>query len=116
MQHCMREHNRQVWLYAGVVMPDHVHLLLDPLRKEDGHLFSLAQMMQSIKSASAHSLNKLLKRSGPVWDEEYWDHYMRSDDELRATVQYIQMNPLKRGLVKRSSDYRWLWTNIEEFV
>jgi len=72
--------------------------------------------MQSIKSSSAHAINKLLKRTGPVWDEEYWDHYIRSDDELHTTIQYVEMNPVKRGLVKESSEYRWLWLNIEKVL
>jgi REP element-mobilizing transposase RayT len=59
-------------------MPDHVHLLLTPLRDLDGNLYSLIEILQGIKSASAHSLNRSLGRSGPVWQEESFDHVLRS--------------------------------------
>jgi hypothetical protein len=45
------------------------HLLLTPLRDAEGNLYSLIEILQGIKSASAHSLNRVLGREGPVWQE-----------------------------------------------
>jgi len=86
-----------------------VHLLLTPLRDADGNLFSLAEILQAIKGASAHSLNRALRRSGPVWEEESFDHVLRSEEKFVETVEYIRQNPVRRGLVARAEDYRWLW-------
>ena len=69
--------------------------------------------MQCMKGATAHRLNKLLHRSGPVWEEESFDHVLRSDERLKEKVEYIRQNPVRRGLVERPEDYRWLWINPE---
>ena len=92
-------------LFAAVVMPDHVHLLLGVLRNEDGWPFPLVQIMQSLKSATAHRINKLLSRSGPVWEEESFDHVLRSDESLEEKREYIRQNPVKAGLVHTPEDY-----------
>jgi REP element-mobilizing transposase RayT len=110
-EHCLREHGRRVDLFATVIMPDHVHLLFTPLRDEHGWPFPLAEIMQSLKSATAHRINKLLHRSGPVWQDESFDHVLRSDESLKEKAEYIRQNPVRRGLVEKPEDYRWLWIN-----
>lgn len=94
-------------------MPDHVHLLFLPLRDGDGWPFLLVDIMQCVKSVTAHRINKLLHTSGPVWEEESFDHVLRSDESLKEKAQYIRQNPVRRRLVKRPEDYRWLWINPE---
>lgn len=113
LAHCLREHGKRVHLYAVVVMPDHVHLLFLPLRDGDGWPFLLVDIMQCVKSVTAHRINKLLHTSGPVWEEESFDHVLRSDESLKEKAQYIRQNPVRRRLVKRPEDYRWLWINPE---
>jgi len=71
--------------------------------------FPLVEVMQSLKSATAHRINKLLHRSGPVWQEESFDHVLRSDESLKEKAEYIRQNPVRRGLVQKPEDYRWLW-------
>jgi REP element-mobilizing transposase RayT len=122
LSHCLRESGLQslavegghptqarVHLHAVVVMPDHVHLLLLPLRDQDGWPFPLVDILQCMKSATAHRINKLLHTSGPVWEEESFDHILRSDESLKEKCQYIWQNPVKAGLVARPEDYPWLW-------
>jgi REP element-mobilizing transposase RayT len=94
-------------------MPDHVHLLLTPLRDEQTQSYPLACVMQAIKGSSAHSVNKLLRRSGPVWQEEYFDHVVPSYESLRAKIEYIRQNPVCRGLARVPEDYPWLWAEYE---
>src|SRR5882724_6373500 len=110
-EHCLREDNHRIHLYAVVVMPDHVHLLFQPLRDENGWSFPLVDIMQCMKGATAHRINKLLHRSGPVWEEESFDHVLRSDESLKEKCEYIRQNPVRRGLVQKPEDYRWLWVN-----
>src|SRR6185369_5708272 len=98
-------------LHAVVVMPDHVHLLLTPLRDENGWPFPLVDILQCLKSATAHRINRLLGISGPVWEEESFDHVLRSDESLKEKCEYIRQNPVKAGLVKNPESYRWLWVN-----
>lgn len=106
---CLHDHGTRAAIHAVVVMPDHVHLLLTPLRDLDGNLYSLIEILQGIKSASAHSLNRSLGRSGPVWQEESFDHVLRSEESLQEKLEYLRQNPVRRGLVTRPEDYRWLW-------
>ena len=92
-------------------MPDHVHLLFLPLRNADGWPFPLVDILQCLKGATAHRINQLLHRSGPVWEEESFDHVLRSDESLKEKCEYIRQNPVKAGLVGRAEDYKWLWVN-----
>jgi REP element-mobilizing transposase RayT len=107
--HCLHDQGTKAAIHAVVVMPDHAHLLLTPLRELDGSAYSLVEILQGIKSASAHSLNRALGRSGPVWQEESFDHVLRSVESFEEKVEYIRQNPVRRGLVSRPEDYRWLW-------
>jgi REP element-mobilizing transposase RayT len=111
LNHCLRERRVRVDLFAVVVMPDHVHLLRRALRDEDGWTFPLVEIMQNLKGATAHSINKLLHRSGPVWEEESFDHVLRSDESLKQKCEYIRQNPVRAGLVQKPEEYRWLWVD-----
>jgi len=90
-------------------MPDHVHMVFTPLRDEDGCTYDLSEIMQGIKGASARSINKALGRKGQVWQDESFDHVLRSDESVRAKVEYICQNPVRKGLVEEENDYPWLW-------
>ena len=111
LKHCLRDHGVSVDLLAAVVMPDYAHLLLRALRNTDGWPIPLVAIMQGLKGATAHRINKLLQRSGPVWQEESFDHVPRSDESLEEKREYIRQNPVKAGLVQKPEDYRWLWLN-----
>lgn len=80
-------------LAAWVVMPNHVHLLATP---RAGH--TLSSIMHSIKSFTAHEANKLLKRRGAFWMEEYFDRYIRDGRHYAKTIAYIENNPVKARL------------------
>jgi REP element-mobilizing transposase RayT len=64
--HCIYDHRVKVIMHAAVVMPDHVHLLFSPLAGQDGEPHTLAEIMSSIKGASAHTVNRKLARRGNV--------------------------------------------------
>ncbi len=109
----LREHKRKVWVYAFVVMPDHLHMLFFPLRDASGARFSIAEIMSGIKGPSAHGVNRSLARHGRVWEEEYFDHWLRKNESIDAKVAYIAENPEIAGLVESYLDYPWLWINPE---
>jgi len=92
-------------------MPDHVHLIFTPLIDcEAMEVYSLARIMDAIKGASAHRINKALGRKGRVWQAESFDHVLRSSESLDAKIQYLLENPVRRGLVREWAGYPWLWT------
>jgi REP element-mobilizing transposase RayT len=86
-----------------------VHLLLTPRRDELGTTFGTAEIMHAIKGVSARRVNRMLSRSGHVWQDESFDHVLRNDEDRRATAEYICANPVRAGLVQADSEYRWLW-------
>lgn len=107
--HCLFENGRKVHMHAFVVMPDHVHMLFTPLEDERGEPYSLAEIMNGIKGASSHSVNKLLGRKGALWEPESFDRIPRSDGDFEYRITYIVQNPIAAGLAKGPDDYRWAW-------
>ncbi|HZQ95739.1 MAG TPA: transposase, partial [Candidatus Sulfotelmatobacter sp.] len=93
---CCHDHRVKYELYVAVVMPDHVHLILTPaLDCHRREIFSLIEIMQTIKSASAHLINRELTRKGAVWQAESLDHVLRSSEGLDAKVDYVLQNPVR---------------------
>src|SRR5690348_14551273 len=65
LNHCLHDNGQKYTLHSGIVMSTHVHLLFTPLL--EGELpYRLATIMNGIKGASSHSVNKLLKRKGTL--------------------------------------------------
>jgi uncharacterized protein (TIGR00299 family) protein len=95
-------------VFAAVVMPDHVHVLARPLVKEKG-VWDLQDILHSVKSYSAHQINKRRNRHGPLWQDERYDRWMRDEDEFAEKWQYIAENPVKNGLATKADEYKWLY-------
>jgi putative transposase len=53
--------------------------------------------MKAIKGRAARLINLALQRSGPVWQEEFFDHVLRSNDSLVDRVDYVCQNPVRAG-------------------
>jgi len=109
LRHCLHEHGAKLQVHGIVVMPDHVHIIFTPLQDDEGNPFGLAETMSGIKGASAHSVNKALNRRGRVWQDESFDHVLRSDESTYSKVLYICENPVRKGLVSTEDEYPWLW-------
>ncbi|GAA3983940.1 transposase [Comamonas faecalis] len=91
---------------AYVVMPDHVHWLMQ-LRGEA----ALSAVVRSVKSVSAHRLG------AAVWQPGFHDHALRADEDVVAAARYVVANPLRAGLVHRLADYpHWdaVWLGEDE--
>src|SRR5271170_1219021 len=100
-------------LHGLVVMPDHVHLVLVALSDENGPI-SLPEILQKLKSESAHRINKLLGRKGAVWQHESFDHVLRREEGIAAKLEYMAENPVRAGLVSNTGEYRWTWCRPQE--
>ncbi len=91
----------QYVLHAFVVMPNHVHLLVTPA-------VALPKLAKSLKSITAKRANEMLLLTGrPFWQAESYDHLVRHEAEFEKIRKYIEMNPVRAGLVTEASDYRW---------
>ncbi len=124
----LHHHNGSKYhLLAYCVMPNHVHVLLQPLAAADGSapvaprgppeeapdgLSPLAGVMHSLKSYTAHEANRLLGRSGRFWLGESYDHWVRDDDELERIVQYIAANPVQARLA--TEPHGWFFCSAHD--
>jgi REP element-mobilizing transposase RayT len=76
-----------------VVMPDHVHWLLNLTEGK-----SLSKVIQNAKSLSAHRINNHIRRKGTIWQAGFHDHAIRTDESLVRLSRYIIANPIRAGL------------------
>ena len=87
-------------LLAWVIMPNHVHVLAETLA---GH--RLGDFIHSWKSFTAKDINRVMGRTGPLWQAEYFDRYIRDADHFRDAIRYIEQNPVEAGLAARAEDW-----------
>jgi REP element-mobilizing transposase RayT len=107
---CLHDNLIKFDLRVAVVMPNHVHMIFTPLvDRQAMEIYSLAEIMDAVKGASAHKVNKMLSRKGRIWQAESFDHVVRSSENLDAKITYVLDNPLRLGLVDDWTDYPWLW-------
>lgn len=93
-------HGQRIDLLAWIVMPNHVHALL-----KVGNTTPLSKIIQNWKSISAMAANKMLKRSGDFWQQDYWDTFMRNEEQTRKAIRYIEHNPVKAKLCRAVEDW-----------
>ena len=89
----------EVPIYAYCIMPDHVHLVLDPSTSCDivtfvGRFKNLAQ-----RAAWREGVR------GTFWQTSFWDHFLRREEQLQVVVDYVLNNPVRAGLVEQWQDY-----------
>ncbi|HVZ16439.1 MAG TPA: transposase, partial [Terriglobales bacterium] len=107
---CVFGHTKKYDLYACVVMPDHVHMILAPLVDyKRMAVYSLSEIMNVLKGYSAYRINRALDRTGTVWQDESFDHVLRRTEALEGRIEYIAQNPVRRGLCSAPEEYRWFW-------
>jgi REP element-mobilizing transposase RayT len=98
-------------LFAVVVLEDHVHLIINPME-------TLSEIMHSIKSFTAHEVNRISNRKGKVWQDENHDRVIRNESEFLEKLNYIANNPIKADLANKCEDYKWLyikgWINDDQ--
>ena len=114
-----REFAFQLW--ACVVMPEHVHVLVYPGAAVD----KMSAFLQAVKEPVARKAIRYLKETSPEWlarvtvhegrrvRHRFWqpgggyDRNITSTAVLRAVIEYIHANPVRRGLVARAEDWEW---------
>ena len=87
-------------LHAFVVMPNHVHVVLQPT-------FRLPAVTQWLKSRTGRVANRMLGRAGAFWLDESYDRVIRDSAELYKTIDYVHRNPVRAGLVEHPEDWPW---------
>ncbi len=95
---------RQLYtLVAWVIMPNHVHVILEPR-------IALPNILRWLKGRTSRVANRILGRTGtPFWQDESFDHWVRSGEELQELIGYVEGNPVKARLV--AAEEQWPWSS-----
>jgi len=96
-------------LYAAVILPDHVHIILKPYSG-----YGLKGIMKGLKGTSARQINKARNSNGSLWQDEWFDRIMRDEDELLEKQQYMLNNSVKNGLAEDGLEYPWFYISQEK--
>lgn len=92
-------------LHAWCIMPNHVHVIVEPIPDND-----LSKIIHSWKSYTAHKANKILDLTGAFWRQDAYNHIIRSRKEYFFQIQYVWENPEKARL--QNWTWRWKTDNI----
>ena len=108
-------HKKQCLNHGYIVMPDHVHVVLQPLPIEGGNVMAtrldqyhnLEDIVAGMKKHTSLEINRRSGDSGRLWETEYFDRIVRGEKDLEELIDYIHHNPVRWGLVDKPEDYRW---------
>ena len=93
-------HSIRYKLIEWCIMPNHVHVLVKLADKQ-----SLSEVIRIWKGSSSIEINRLLNRSGPLWQLEYYDRLVRDMDHLHICIAYIRNNPVKAKLCHKPEEW-----------
>ena len=89
-------------VHAYVLMTNHIHLLLTPAR-----FGSVAMLMKHLGQRYVQYVNRSYRRSGTLWEGRFRSCLTQTEDYVLACYRYIELNPVRAGLVRRPQDFRW---------
>lgn len=100
----LEEHARkaEVAIHAYVLMSNHLHLLATPQTQE-----GIPEMMQAVGRRYVRYFNQRQERTGTLWEGRYRSTLIQSERYLLACMAYIDLNPVRAGLVSDPGDYPW---------
>jgi putative transposase len=90
-------------IFAYCLMTNHVHLIIDPGQDEA----RLALLMKRVAGRQTRYVNRLERRSGTLWEGRYKSSPIQTDEYLLACCRYIELNPVRAGLVSEPAQYPW---------
>lgn len=93
-------------LYAYTLMPNHVHLLIEVINSP------INKIMQKLQTAYTMYINKKYEKVGHVFQGRYFHLLVDKEGYLLELIRYIHLNPVRAGLVKNPSDYKWSSHNV----
>ena len=99
---CLRDaaHKTHLAIHAWVFMNNHIHLLVTPVDEQ-----ALPSTMQSVGRRYVQYFNRCYHRSGALWEDRYKSCLVDSGQYLLACYRYIELNPVRAGIVEQPEDY-----------
>lgn len=109
-------------LYASVILPDHMHIIIIPEKIEDYPKIIFAVKYHFSRNIDGGLGNppytitksKIKKKEKGIWQRRYWEHTIRDEEDLYNHLDYIHYNPIKHGYVKSTKD--WEYSSFNKFV
>ena len=92
-----------VGVYAYCLMTNHVHLILVPRNEGD----SISRLMRRLSARQGRRVNRLEERIGTLWSGRFKSSVIDTDNYLLACLRYVELNPVRAGMVNQPADYRW---------
>lgn len=92
----------QCRVHAYVLMTNHVHLLLTPATAGGA-----GQLMKALGQRYVQHINRTYGRSGTLWEGRFRSCLTQEEDYLLACQRYIELNPVRAGIVEHPAEYRW---------
>ncbi len=89
-------------VHAYVLMTNHVHLLMTP-----ASVGAIGRVLQSLGRRYVRYINDTYGRTGTLWEGRYKSHLVASDEHLLRCYRYIELNPVRAGMVATADQYRW---------
>ncbi len=96
MEHLCRQ--RGADLYAWVLMPDHLHVLI-----QDTDIVEWVRALKGRLTVVARQIEPGRK----LWQRSFYDHGLRKEESLENVARYIWENPVRKGIVMTANEYRW---------
>ena len=100
LQEAAKRHDLSI--HAFVLMTNHVHLLASPQSVD-----SIPKTLQSVGRRYVQYFNHSYKRTGTLWEGRYKATVIDSDKYLLTCMRYIELNPVRAGMVEHPRDYNW---------
>jgi putative transposase len=95
-------------LLAWCVMPNHVHVLIEQMQGDP-----LGEIVRAWKSFTSLQINRARGKTGQFWARDFFDRYMRNEDQVWRAIGYIEGNPVKAGLVQAAADWPFSSARLE---
>jgi len=96
-------------LTAWVFLPDHGHAMIYP-----PYPLSSSRVIKAVKTSSMLSINLARRTEGELWQGRFFDRALRTVKEYAETVEYIHLNPVRRGRVRGAES--WTWSSAREYA
>ncbi|MBE0477883.1 transposase [Candidatus Aerophobetes bacterium] len=90
-------------VYAFCLMTNHYHLIVNPGKEAQ----NLALLMKHLSGRQTRYVNKVKKRRGTLWEGRYKSSPIREDEYLLACCRYVELNPVRAGMVDEPTKYKW---------
>jgi hypothetical protein len=88
-------------LHAWVIMPNHVHVVWEPR-------IAQSSILQWLNGRTSRVANRILGRTGlPFWQDESFDHWVRSSGEFQDLIEYVETNPVRAKLAETAEQWPW---------